>query len=154
MLSATCQYALRALAYLASVPRQEFVLGRELARQTRIPPNYLSKILLTLGNNGIIEAVRGSGGGYRLTSPPDQTSLMQVVELFDRQVSRTACLLGLRSVCSDADPCMAHHVWREAKESFFAFMEGTTLADICYEQKRPGRRSNRGPRRREMASGA
>jgi Rrf2 family protein len=154
MLPATCQYALRALAHLASLPRQEFVLGRELARRGSIPQNYLSKILLTLGNNGIIEAARGSGGGYRLTAPPDRIPLMQVVELFDRQVSRSTCLLGLRPVCSDADPCMAHHAWREAKESFFAFMEGTTVADICCEQKRPAKRSDRQRRRRANAKGA
>jgi Rrf2 family protein len=66
MLSITSQYALRALSHLA---RQsgEAVLGRDLARSVEIPANYLSKVLLTLRNAGLVATARGSGGGYRLS---------------------------------------------------------------------------------------
>jgi Rrf2 family protein len=145
MLSVTSQYALRALAYLAAQPRDSMVGGQELSRETGIPRNYLSKILLVLGNAGFVEAVRGNAGGYRLTSAPQEIPLVCVVELFERHVAKRACLLGIRRTCSDEDPCTAHHAWRPAKKAYFDFLETTNLLDISTDGK-PGRRGRSGKR--------
>jgi Rrf2 family protein len=104
MFSVTAQYALRVLAYLSAQPTGSVVGGQELSRKTGIPRNYLSKLLLVLGNAGIIEATRGSGGGYRLSSEPEKTPLVRIVELFDRQIVKRGCLLGLRPVCFRRGP--------------------------------------------------
>lgn len=116
--------------------------GAELSRLTGIPKNYMSKILLTLGNAGLIEAVRGNAGGYRLAGAPEEIPLVQVVELFERHVSHRACLLGLRRTCSDHDPCTAHEAWRPAKSAYFDFLETTTLSEIS-SAGRPGRSESR-----------
>lgn len=130
MISATSQYALRALAYLSAQPRDTLVRGQELSKKTGIPKNYLSKVLLVLGNAGIIEASRGSGGGYRLVAAPESIPLVRVVALFDRHVAKRGCLLGLRPSCTDEDPCTAHHAWKAAKTAYFDFLESTSLRDI------------------------
>jgi len=109
--------------------------SEELSQQTGIPKNYLSKILLTLGNAGLIEAVRGNAGGYRLAAAPEEIPLVQVVELFERHVSKRACLLGLRRTCSDQDPCTAHEAWKPAKSAYFDFLETTTLSEISSAAK-------------------
>jgi len=111
------------LAYLAAQPPDSTVGGQELSRETGIPKNYLSKILLVLGNAGIVEAVRGNAGGYRLSSAPEKVQLVRVVELFERHVAKRTCLLSLCRVCSDEDPCTAHHAWRPAKAAYFGFLE-------------------------------
>jgi Rrf2 family protein len=82
MLSTTTQYALRALSHLA---RQsgDAVLGRDLAESVEIPANYLSKVLVTLRNAGLVVTTRGSGGGYRLSKPAHEIHLIDVVELFE-----------------------------------------------------------------------
>ncbi len=137
MLSRTSQYALRALAYLAGQQPDRMVRGDELSRKTSIPKNYLSKILLVLGNAGIVRAVRGSAGGYRLNIEPDKIQLIRVIELFDRSAAKQTCLLGLRPVCSDKDPCTAHKAWKLAKAAYFRFLESTTLRDISLERVTP-----------------
>ncbi len=119
--------------------------GEELSQQTGIPKNYLSKILLTLGNAGLIEAVRGNAGGYRLAAAPEEIPLVRVVELFERHVSKPACLLGLRRNCSDQDPCTAHEAWKPAKSAYFDFLETTTLSEISSAAK--PRRSDVGAKR-------
>ena len=128
MLSTTAQYALRSLVKLAEEPAKT-VLGRIMAEQTDIPANYLSKILLTLGNAGIVEATRGSGGGYRLSRDPDAIRLIEVVELFDSARIKPTCLLGSPE-CSDEDACPAHEAWKGVRTRFLTFLESTTLADI------------------------
>lgn len=130
MLSATSQYALRALLVLATEPAERLVLGKDMARLAQIPSNYLSKIMLTLAGAGIVEAARGSNGGYRLRRPADQVRLIEVVSLFDRQITPTSCFLGVRSECSDCDPCTAHMAWKSVKAELSRFLEGTTLDKI------------------------
>jgi Rrf2 family protein len=129
MFSTTCEYALRALVRLARMPNGTAVLGRDLAQHAEIPANYLSKILLTLRNAGILTTARGTGGGYRLRKSPDEIRLIQVVELFDGQRAKPACLLGGRE-CSDENPCSAHNAWRDVRVAYLSFLENTTLAGI------------------------
>ena len=131
MLSTTSQYALRALCHLA---RQSSgtVLGRDLAQSVEIPANYLSKVLLTLRNAGLVEATRGSGGGYRLRKSSDEIYLIDVVELFE-EVSRTkpSCFLGRTRACSETTPCTAHSTLRGLLAAYLGFLISTPLSAIA-----------------------
>lgn len=135
----TSQYALRALAYIAANEGEEAVLGRRISKDTGIPPNYLSKILIGLNNAGIVSASRGTGGGYRLTSSPASITLDRVVGVFDRDVVNPCCLLGYKRPCSDDNACSAHFAWRDTRSALTAFLSGTSLADISTGEK-PKRR--------------
>ncbi|MFN7998457.1 MAG: Rrf2 family transcriptional regulator [Bryobacteraceae bacterium] len=130
MLSTTSEYALRALTQLAAAPEGSSILGRDLAEQAGIPANYLSKILWTLGNAGIIDATRGNRGGYRLKRPADEIRLYEVVELFERDRMGHACVLGHRDGCDVGNPCSAHESWREVRTAYFDFLHTKTVADI------------------------
>ena len=55
----------------------------EIARQYRISPHHLSKVLRALGRAGLLESVRGVGGGYRFTGNAKRLTLMDVIELFE-----------------------------------------------------------------------
>jgi Rrf2 family iron-sulfur cluster assembly transcriptional regulator len=131
MLTITSQYALRALTHLA---RQagEPVLGRDLAHTGEIPANYLSKVLLTLRNAGLVDTTRGSGGGYRLGKSANEIYLIDVVELFE-EISRTKpnCFLGQTRECSDSTPCSAHSSWRGVQAAYLKFLVSTPLSAIA-----------------------
>ena len=131
MLSITSQYALRALSYLARQSGRA-ALGRDLAESVEIPANYLSKVLLTLRNAGLVDTTRGSGGGYRLGRPVNEIHLIDVVELFD-EVSRTkpCCFLGRTRMCSETIPCTAHSTWRGLQASYLGFLVSTPLSAIA-----------------------
>ncbi|MCL4811831.1 MAG: Rrf2 family transcriptional regulator [Vicinamibacteraceae bacterium] len=131
MLSVTAKHALRALAHLASLPPGHTAGGRDIAAAADIPPNYLSKILWTLGSAGLIDATRGTGGGYRLRRPSETVRLVEVVELFDKARSGSACILGGPHACSDETACAAHATWKVVKHAYLAFLEQTTLATLA-----------------------
>lgn len=139
MFSNTSQYALRALALLASRYHMGAMLGREIARETGIPSNYLSKILAGLNNAEIVSATRGTGGGYALAAPPESITLDRVVAVFDRDMVSPCCLLGYSRPCSDENACSAHFVWKDTRERLVQFLQLTTLADIA--QGGPGQRN-------------
>lgn len=131
MLSTTSQYALRALCHLARQSPKS-VLGRDLAQSVEIPANYLSKVLLTLRNAGMVETSRGSCGGYRLRKPADEIHLIDVVELFE-EISRTkpSCFLGRTRACSATTPCTAHSTWQRVLVEYLRFLTSTPLSEIA-----------------------
>src|SRR6476646_10456736 len=131
MLTITSQYALRALTHLA---RQagEPVLGRDLAQSGEVPANYLSKVLLTLRNAGLVDTTRGSGGGYRLGKSADEIYLIDVVELFE-EISRAkpSCFLRHTRPCSGSSPCSAHAAWSDLQAAYLGFLISTPLSTIA-----------------------
>jgi len=129
VLSTTAEYALRALISLAHDP-DSATLGRDLAASSGVPANYLSKILLDLKKGGFVQAVRGTGGGYRLGRPPGEVHLMEVVEFVEGAAARPGCFLAGTDACSDEDPCLAHDRWAAVRDQYVAFLESTTLEDI------------------------
>src|SRR6266496_1082673 len=130
MLSTTSEYALGALAQLARLPEGASMLGRELAEHAGIPANYLSKLMWTLGNAGIIDATRGNRGGYRLKRSAAGVRLFEIIELFDRDRTSASCLLGGSRGCDPSNPCTAHDAWRTVRTAYLDFLHNTTLADI------------------------
>lgn len=132
MVSTTAEHALRALVEMASLPEGNTIRGKHLAHAAGIPSNYLSKILWTLGVAGLIDATRGSGGGYRLRRQASSIRLFEVVELFDRQRWKQRCFLRSGHDCDESNHCPAHETWRRVREVYTEFLESTTIADFAH----------------------
>ena len=130
MLSNTAEYALRAMVFLARADPKLTILGRELSSTSGVPARYLSKILLDLKRAGMVTAVRGHGGGYRLSRDPKQIRLIEVVEIFDRPRAHPRCLLSFDKDCTDGTSCSAHERWKQVRQVYLNFLESTALADI------------------------
>ncbi len=150
MLSATSEYALRALTRLAQTERGEAVLGRDLATATGIPPQYLAKVMLALRNAGLVLATRGTGGGYMLLRPADAIHLIDIVSLFEGPSTWPHCLLRGDKKCTATNPCAAHAHWGRVRDGYLEFLEHTTLDDISHgtahdtQLTRPKRRKRDG----------
>jgi Rrf2 family protein len=74
--------ALYAVLELAADPRRQFAAA-EIAERFGISVNHLSKVLRTLGRAGLVEALRGAGGGYRFRGNAKRVTLLHVIELFE-----------------------------------------------------------------------
>jgi Rrf2 family protein len=74
--------ALFAVFQLAAEPRRQHAAA-EIASRFGISVNHLSKVLRTLGRAGLVEALRGAGGGYRFKGNPRRVTLLDVIELFE-----------------------------------------------------------------------
>lgn len=148
MLSTTSQYALRALVKLAQLPDDEMVSGQKLSAQSRIPANYLSKLMLTLRNAGLVEALRGSHGGYRLHKPAREIHIIDVVDLFESVKSDTGCLLGEDHDCSNQEACSAHAKFRRVRLAYIDFLTTTTIAAIS---KKPQQKQKQKKKKKKLA---
>jgi Rrf2 family nitric oxide-sensitive transcriptional repressor len=105
--------------------------ARELARLTKVPPSYLSKILTTLRRAGILAGSRGNRGGYRLARNPAGVRLIEVVSLFEVIRPNDACLLGAFERCDDDSPCSAHRDWKHVRQTYNEFLQSRTIADLA-----------------------
>ena len=148
MLSNTAEYALRAMVHLARQADGATVLGRDLAETSRVPANYLAKILLSLKKAGLVAAVRGSGGGYTLRRPAEKIHLVEIVELFDHERAHPRCLLDFDQECSDHDACTAHERWKVVRTAYVEFLRSTSLADVAEAEKESQGKSRKRSSRR------
>ena len=87
-LQVATRLALYAVLQLAADPRKQLAAA-EIAERFGISVNHLAKVLRTLGRAGLVEAVRGAGGGYRFRGNVKRVTLLDVIELFE-EVGRSA----------------------------------------------------------------
>jgi Rrf2 family nitric oxide-sensitive transcriptional repressor len=93
MMSQTVEYALRAMRYLASLDGAP-VNCQTIAAQTRVPPGYLSKVMRDLVVAQLVTSFRGPNGGFVLARPPEQITMLDVVNAVDPIVRIQACPVG------------------------------------------------------------
>jgi Rrf2 family protein len=128
--SASATHALRAVAWLAAREGEGAMLGRDLAREVKVPAGYLAKVLAQLARAGVLTASRGVKGGYRLARAADRIRLVDVVAPFEGKRTRPGCLLRPERPCRDSGACTAHGSWRDVKRTYVEFLEKTTVEDI------------------------
>lgn len=82
-LSRTVSYAVRATLQLAQNESSVPIPCRKLAADGEMPERFLLQILRVLVTHGILKSTRGVEGGYSLLRPPDQISLLDIIEAID-----------------------------------------------------------------------
>jgi len=123
----TVEYALRAVVWLASSERPS-QSREEIARGTRVPAGYLSKVLNALKRAGILRSLPGRGGGFALQRPPDAISVLEIVSAIAPLQRIRTCPLGLAS--HGGRLCALHQRLDQALASTEAAFATTSIADI------------------------
>jgi len=130
MFSQTVEYALRAVVHLAyEAPAARTTL--DIARATRVPQAYLAKVLQGLGQAGIVRSQRGIGGGVALAKPPDQLTILEVVNAVDPIRRIRTCPLGLAA--HGVRLCPLHKRVDQALAMVEGAFAATTLAEVLAE---------------------
>jgi Rrf2 family protein len=129
MITKTGLHAIRAMVALARLPEGAYAGAGRIAQEIDAPQNYLGKLLQALTHEGLLKSQKGLGGGFRLTKPADEISLLDVAEPFEHISRWAGCVLG-RPECSERDPCAIHNKWKKVREAYLALLEGTTIADL------------------------
>jgi len=101
----------------------------EMARVEGIPPKYLEGIMTRLKAAGLVEAVRGKHGGYRMASDPGDIPMLAIVEAMDGSVRPVSCVNAAGS-CSHGAGCLPRHFWLGLKDAIDAYLGARTLRDI------------------------
>ncbi|TFG53705.1 MAG: Rrf2 family transcriptional regulator [Gemmatimonadales bacterium] len=135
MFSGTSEYALSAVFHLAKHWGSGPEPVAEIAGAIGVPANYLSKIMHAMARAGVVKSSRGKHGGFELSRPAEEVSLLDVVSVFESVDARRRCLLG-RAECSDERACAVHSRWSRLGEEVARFVRETTVADVVGQPAR------------------
>jgi Rrf2 family transcriptional regulator, iron-sulfur cluster assembly transcription factor len=123
-------YAVRAALCLAKWAGDgRYVKIREVAQAMALPASYTPQVLRLLADAGLAEARAGRDGGYRLTRPPAEVPLLDVVEAAEGPFTLERCILGGGS-CHWEEACAVHAAWSAAAQATRDSLRRTTLADL------------------------
>ena len=127
MFSLTAEYALRAVVYLGERPESRSTI-REIAKTAQIPAGYLAKIMQSLARGGVVRAQRGLNGGFLLTRPAAEISLLEVLNAVDPIRRIRECPLSLKAHSSEL--CPLHHRLDQALAQIEDSFRTSTVADM------------------------
>src|SRR5437899_2015725 len=109
MFSKTCEYAIRAVLFIAQRSGEGTRVGiREIAKGIDSPEHFIAKILQDLSRKGLVQSQKGPNGGFYLDNSSLRYSLADIVKTIDGDRIFSGCALGLKQ-CSEAKPCPLHH---------------------------------------------
>jgi Rrf2 family iron-sulfur cluster assembly transcriptional regulator len=128
--SRSAEYAIRAFVHLAPLPPGEFAMVKHIAAEAAIPSHFLAKILQELARDGFLQSSKGPHGGFRLHQPPEEISMLKIVEAVDGAGRYDRCIGGLPS-CTDRAPCGMHDSWKALRSRIIEYLEETSIADLA-----------------------
>jgi Rrf2 family protein len=127
-LTRKCQYALRALYFLAHEYGKGPILIEHISAHANAPAGFLQSILFELKHAGILESQRGAQGGYYFRNPPERLTVGAIVRIIDGPIVTLPCVgEGDTRACADchdsADACRTRFLMREVHEAVLAILD-------------------------------
>ena len=104
-----------------------------ISERQKISLSYLEQLFGRLRRYGLVESVRGPGGGYCLARPDADITIADVVRAVDEMLDATQCG-GLQN-CRQAQRCMTHELWSTLNDRIYEFLSSVTLADEVKKQR-------------------
>ena len=146
-LSTKGRYAVMAMADLARNGQGEggarAVSLAEIATRQEISLSYLEQLFARLRKGGLVQSVRGPGGGYRLAKGAADTVVAEIVLAVDEPIRATRCI-GHSSPtgCMMAgERCITHNLWEDLGDEIHRYLAGVSLEDVVMNRTGARRRT-------------
>jgi Rrf2 family iron-sulfur cluster assembly transcriptional regulator len=137
-LSTKGRYAVTALADIALQGGGRLVTLAEIADRQDVSLAYLEQLFVRLRKAGLVESVRGPGGGYRLGRPASEIRIIDVMAAVDETVSAVRCADGVEQGCAGSRAvCLTHDLWERLSSHVHVFLSQTSLADVVGNKLAP-----------------
>ena len=123
-------YGVRAMLALARGSGNGLLSARRIALAMDIPVRFLPQVLGDLQRGGLVEAMPGRSGGYRLARDPSKISLLEVIEAIEGDSRRRSCVLR-GGPCGADGTCDVHDVFAAGQEAIRGHFAASMLADLA-----------------------
>jgi len=122
------RYAVTAMLDLALHYDQGAVTLADIAKRQGISLSYLEQLFAKLRRNGLVDSVRGPGGGYNLAHEPSKISVADIVIAINENIDVRRC--GGKANCDGDERCLTHELWESLSHRISDFLSGISLADL------------------------
>jgi Rrf2 family transcriptional regulator, iron-sulfur cluster assembly transcription factor len=132
------RFAVTAMIDVALNNHEGPVTLAEVSERQKISLSYLEQLFGKLRRHGLVESVRGPGGGYNIAKPATTISVSDVILAVDEPIDTTSC--GGEKNCFEETQCLTHHLWASLNAHIFTYLQGVSLqslVDDARERKSP-----------------
>ncbi len=130
-LSTKGRYAVMALVDLASHSEGRPNSLADIAERQEISLSYLEQLFAKLRRGGLVNSVRGPGGGYLLARSADETRIADIILAVDEPIRATRCTPGQPFGCrSNRTRCQTHDLWEELGNQIYLYLNSVSLGDV------------------------
>ncbi len=130
-LSTKGRYAVMALVDLASHSEGRPISLADIAERQEISLSYLEQLFAKLRRGGLVNSVRGPGGGYLLARSADETRIADIILAVDEPIRATRCTPGQPFGCrSNRTRCQTHDLWEELGNQIYLYLNSVSLGDV------------------------
>jgi len=137
-LSTKGRYAMVALADLALADATEMVSLGAISKRQDISLPYLEQLFVKLRRAGLVEAVRGPGGGYRLARSPDQIRISEVMQAVEETVDAMHTGAGASGAISGSRAqSLTNRLWEGLSANVYVYLHQVRLSDVVKNDLTP-----------------
>jgi Rrf2 family protein len=129
-LSTKGRYAVLAMIELARHDAATSMPLSAIAERQQISTAYLEQLFMKLRRSGLVKAIRGPKGGYRLALKPSEISIATIMTATDENVRMNRCSPEHLDWCLGVEKCAAHELWEALHNHIADFLEAVTLQDV------------------------
>ena len=130
-LSTKSRYAVMAMVDLAKQSTGEPIALADVADRQEISLSYLEQIFGKLRRGGLVNSIRGPGGGYMLSRSAADTRISDIILAVDEPIQTTRCKPGSPFGCkSNQSRCMTHDLWEELGHQIYIYLSSVSLEDV------------------------
>ena len=137
MITRRSKYAIRAmLALVRRAPRGTLSV-ETIAQSERLPRKFLEAIMLDLKEAGLVQAVRGKGGGYSLSKIPSKITVGQIIRAAQGSIAPTPCVSATAYAvcddCPDEAACAVRPLMRQVREAVSRVVDLKSIESLARE---------------------
>ena len=130
MISTRGRYALRVMIDIAENGNGRYIPLDEIADRQQISEKYLESILVILTRGGMLNGLRGKGGGYKLTKATCDYTVGDILRLTEGSLAPVACLKEGAEPCAKQNECKTLGVWKGLDKVINEYLDGITLDSL------------------------
>ncbi|NNE81020.1 MAG: Rrf2 family transcriptional regulator [Silicimonas sp.] len=137
-LSTKGRYAMVALADLAMAPPGSLLSLAEISKRQDVSLPYLEQLFVKLRRAGLVDSVRGPGGGYRLARSPSEIRVSDILGAVDETVSAMHTGAGASGAVSGSKAqSLTNRLWEGLSAHVYVFLHQTRLSDVISNELAP-----------------
>ena len=122
------RYAVTAMLDLALNAGEKPISLADISDRQGISLSYLEQLFSKLRRQGLVDSIRGPGGGYQLSRGSSHIFVGEVIDAVNENVDATGC--GGTADCQSGETCLTHHLWTDLSQQIYNFLMDISLFDL------------------------
>lgn len=129
ILTTKARYAVMAVIEISEEENSQPISLQRISEKQKISLSYLEQIFARLKKAGIVESVKGPGGGYTLGKKREEITVADIIKAMGEHVKMTRC--STKEGCVKvSSKCKTHHLWRGLENKIYEYLDSVSLSSL------------------------